>query len=281
MSYSKLARNKKTYYISSQIQLLKKHLRSSLLVITISFISLPSLSQLDANTVFSLGKGISGKVKDNKKKKNIDNSFSAIQLNGKNISILRVPAEKILSNARAYIIKVQDQLDVYLHTCQQGRRLSFPSNYDDIVTIRSLDSEWPADQYENELREYRYYDEQLLQQENKRKDSLQAVERKREQEIAERLALAHKEVLDSIAYAERVKGFHFINREFSLLREKPNTSSKVIGRIYAGSYVKVIGYSEGSNYVKIALQDITGYIDQAELVNDLDKLSVDKTDLAT
>jgi hypothetical protein len=277
--YRKLARNGKAYYISSQIQLMKSHLRSSLLVVTI-FIALPSLSQLDATTAFGLGKGIAGKVKDSKKKKNIDNSFSVIQLNGKNISVLRVPADKILSNAKAYVIKVQDQLDAYRQTYQLGKHLTFPSYYDDITMIRSLDSEWPAEQYENELKEYRYYDQQLLQQENNTRDSLQIVERRREQEVKERLALAHQKALDSTAYADRVKGYHFINREFSLLREKPNTTSKVIGRIYVGSYVRVIGYSDGSPFVKISLQNISGYIDQSELVDDLDRLSVDNADLA-
>ncbi len=111
------------------------------------------------------------------------------------------------------------------------------------------------------------------------KDSVLSSERSAQQLQNQQKVIVAQKTADSIAYLDRIRGFYFVNKEYALFREKPAISSKVIGRIYAGSYVKVLGYSEGSTFIKVKLEDIIGYIDQAELVDDLDKLTTGRSEL--
>ena len=258
---------------------MKNMMRSLLFIFITTLFTVHAYPQLDVNTVFGAGKGLAGKINNGKKKKNIEGSLVEVAINGKMVTILRVDADKIISSAKPYIIKIQEQLSGYYKTYQQQQPIAVPTYNDDIPVVRNMDIDWPVQYYEAELAAYRAYEQQLIIRENKRKDSIAAVVQLARQRTADSLLILQKNNAEHSAYLDRVKGFHFINKEFALLREKPAATSKVIGRIYVGSYVKVTGYSDGSNFVKISLQDIDGFVDAAELVDDISKITVAGADI--
>jgi hypothetical protein len=85
---------------------------------------------------------------------------------------------------------------------------------------------------------------------------------------------------DRLAYINIIEGYHFINKEAALLKERPDDKSQTLGKIHVGSYIEVKGYSDNSPYLKVALKDITGYIRKEDVVDNLDKITVANADIA-
>ncbi|MBW8683280.1 hypothetical protein [Chitinophaga rhizophila] len=106
-----------------------------------------------------LGRGIVGKIKDGKKKKSIESSISEHEINGSMIKVLRVPENKIISDAKSYIVRIQNQLDSYYELYKNNEHLTIPYYYSDINTLEALDKDWATEYYENELKEYRNYEQ--------------------------------------------------------------------------------------------------------------------------
>lgn len=244
-----------------------------------------SFCQIDPYTAVglgtSLGKGIFNKIKDGKKKKNIEAGLSTIEINGTNCKILRVKDEKIISNAKGYIIRIQNTLSEYYKQYQSNQHVDLPSYFDDPSLLKSIDNDWPTEYYENEYKEYQKYEKAFSQREQRSNDSLEYVRRIEQKRLSDSISITKKMEFDSVAYAQRVQGFYFVNKDFILLKEKPYESSRTIGKIFLGSYVKVLGYNENSKYIKVNLQNIEGFVKNSDLVDDLEKISVASSDLKT
>jgi hypothetical protein len=204
-----------------------------------------------------------------------------VDIGGVQVAMLRVNADRITSKAKSYIINVQNSLDRYYAEYKKGEHIS--SNYEpeDIGVIRNMDPDWPADRYSNEWKAYRSYDKALILRDQKLRDSLAFEKATADMKHSQELAAAVKKRADSIEYAQRVSGYHFINKEFVSLREKPLSTSQSKGRLYKGSYVRVLGYSESSSFVKIALDGIEGFVERADLAENIDNIPANESELAT
>jgi len=244
----------------------------SLLLATTTIAQISPLSVIDLGT--GIGKGIAGNIKNKKKVKNIQSSISQVEINGQIHSVLRVPEEKIISDAKVYIVKVQNQLDQYYKLYKENSRIDLPSYNDDIVFLKSTDNDWPVEYYKAEWDEYKIFDQQLAKREKWVKDSLEIVARMQRKKTEDSLALLRKQYADSIEYSNRTHGYHFVNTEFALIKEKPSDKSKTMGRLFVGSYLKVLGYSDNSPFLKIRFQDIEGFINKNDIVDNIDKINV-------
>lgn len=257
------------------------------LVVSLFFICLTAqtFSQINPTSVVGLGaglgKGIAGQLKDKKKKKAIENSISEIEINKLSIQILRVPEDKIISNAKGYVVNIQNQLENFYKMYKNNKHLDIPDYMDDISTLKALDKDWPTEYYDNELKEYRKYEKKLTLTEKLTKDSLETVKKIEQKKLADSLLIVKKVYEDSLAYSERVQGFLFVNRKFSLLKDKPAEKSKTIGKVYLGSYLKILGFGDNSPFVKVELQGIEGFVDKNDLTDNLDKINIVNADIAT
>jgi hypothetical protein len=192
-----------------------------------------------------------------------------------------VSEEKIISPAKGYITRIQDELTNYYTLYQNNQHLDVPNYSNDISTLKTYDADWPSEYYENEIKEYRKYEKNLTKKEQAYKDSVATVKRIEQKRLADSLVIVRKIYNDSLEYAERVRGFHFINKEYAFLKERPNEKSKTIGKAYVGSYVKVLGYSESTNYSKVSIQGVEGFIDNSDIVDNLEKINTPNADIAT
>ncbi len=170
------------------------------LLIILSFITTNVFSQIvdpyGIGSSVSLGRTVFSGIRDKKKLKNIENSISDTVVNGVVISMLRVKENKIISNAKYYILKIQDQLNGFYTKYQSNQHIGYidDGNNDDISSIESLDYTWPVDYYKKELITYRNYEIALTKMENKARDSIGNINRIK---LDDSLPLIRKEHNDS------------------------------------------------------------------------------------
>ena len=227
-----------------------------------------SSAQIDPASAIGLGAGLG-------------RAISELEINGSIIKVLRVPEDKIISNAKGYVVRIQNQLDNFYKLYKNNQHLEIPYYFDDITTLKVLDKDWATEYYDNELKEYRKYEQKLTQTEKRIKDSIETVKRTEQKRVSDSVQLARKKYEDSLAFAERVQGFLFVNKDFTLLKDKPSDKSKTVGKVYLGSYLKGLGYSDNSPYVKVALQNIEGFVNKNDLTDSIDKIQAANADIAT
>lgn len=262
------------------------NIKMPVLVFFIS-LSVHTAAQIDPYTAVglgtSLGNGLFSKIKDGKKRKNIERSLAEVEINGTRLTTLRVKDELIISNAKPYISSIQHRLDNYFKAYLANERMDIPAYDEDIMTLKTMDADWPAGYYENELRAYKKFDQELAKKQKHYYDSMETANRAEQKKIADSLALLRKQEQDNLAYMARTSGYHFINKEFVLLKEKPlgARNNKTKGRIYLGSYVKILGYSDNSDVIKIDLAGVEGYISKQDVVASLDQINNPGADMAT
>ncbi len=251
-----------------------------ILLLTIkTFAQIDPISAVGVGT--ALGKSIFGGINDKKKIKNIKNSVSEVTINGETISILRVKEDKIISPAKSYIIKIQIQLEQYYKQYNNQQHIKIPHYNNDIAFLKSQDKDWPIEYYDAEFKQYKIYEEKLEQTDQFRKDSIELNTKIRRKKTDDSLAVTKKYINDSLAYTQRVLGFHFISKEHTYLKEKPSDKSPTIGKIYKGSYIKILGSNENSQYLKISLQDIEGYVNKNDVTESLESVSATAADIET
>lgn len=253
------------------------------LLIIFFFIAHCAVAQVDAGLVnlgVSTGSNILDKMKQKKQAKAIENSLTTVNIGRVQVSMLRVNVDKITSRAKPYIITVQNSLDRYYARYKRGEHIDGSYEPDDIAVIRNVDPDWPADRYSIEWKAYRAYDMALTQHEQKLRDSLAAENRAADRKRSEEQAAAAKRRTDSIEYVQRVFGYHFINKEYVSLKEKPLSTSQSKGRLYKGSYIRVLGYSENSGFVKITLDGVEGFISRADLAENIDDIPASENERA-
>lgn len=181
-----------------------------------------------------------------------------------------MPENKIISDAKSYIVRIQNQLDNFHELYKNNEHLKIPYYFDDITTLEALDKDWATEYYKNELKEYRKYEQKLTETEKRIKDSTETAKRAEQERIA-----------DSLAFAKRVQGYLFVNKEFTLLKDKPSDKGKTIGKVYLGSYLKFLGYNDNTPYVKVGLEDIEGFVNKNDLSDSIDKIEAANADIAT
>ncbi|MEO6230425.1 MAG: hypothetical protein ABJB11_13720 [Ferruginibacter sp.] len=249
------------------------------------FLTVRGYAQINPASVINLGAGlgtgISAKIKDGKKRKAIENSISEIELNGLKVKILRVPEDKIISNAKGYIVRIQNQLDNFYNLYKNNEHVNTLHSFDDLTMLKALDNNWATEYYYNELIGYRNYEQQTIQKEKHNYDSIATATKANQKRTTDSIVFARKMYEDSIAYAERIQGYLFVNKAFTFLKNKPSDKSQTIGKVYLGSYLKLLGYSDNSTYVKVAIQDIEGYVNKNDLTDTPEKINASNADLAT
>ncbi|MCW3074266.1 MAG: hypothetical protein JWP69_1335 [Flaviaesturariibacter sp.] len=228
-----------------------------------------------------LGKNLLGGLQDKKKAKIIQASLSETEIDGNKITVLRVAEEKIISPVKGFIVRVQEQLDAYGALYKAAKHVDIPSYNDDIAFIKSSDKDWPVHYYEKELAAYKGYEKALNLQERRSKDSADLMARQEQKRISDSLTAIRQKQADSLVYAQRMEGYHFVAKESILLKEKPSEKSQTKGRVYKGSYVQIKGYSESTGYVKVTLEDVEGFMKRDELEDDLNKIQATQADLTT
>ncbi|RYD97559.1 MAG: hypothetical protein EOP50_05620 [Sphingobacteriales bacterium] len=242
-------------------------------ILTIAFFLLtatPSEAQVNTAGVFGLGRDVANGIKESKQKKVIESALSDRSIDGMAVKVLRVPEERINSRGKEQIILVQKELEGLYALYQSSGHLAISRQETEIYAIRGFDAAWPIDYYREELNAYRRYAQKQAVQEQRTKDSLATVKRAEDKRRA-----------DSLAYRERVAGYVFVAKPYTALREQASEKSVVMGRIYLGSYLKRVGYSEHSSFVKVELDGVDGFVDSKDLVEDLDSLAVAPAELLT
>lgn len=235
-----------------------------------------------AGALVIIGKGIFGHGnKDKKKEKIIKSSTSQVEINGAAISILRVKDAEIKSDAKDNIIKIQNRLDEFAQQYKNNEHLNIPKKDKDIATIKSTDPEWPAEMYDNEYNAYKKYQQKFEKSDLHQKDSIEAINIGQRKKIDDSLALVNKHSTDSLEYFNRVKGYNFINKDFVLIKETPSDKGKTLGKLYVGSYIKVLDNVDKSQFVKVSLNGIQGFVDKNNVVDNIDKITVLGADLKT
>jgi hypothetical protein len=71
--------------------------------------------------------------------------------------VLRVKESDIKSKAKAHIIALQNRLTLYNTQYKNNQPLDIPKNDSDLIAIKDIDENWPADDYASELRAYKRY----------------------------------------------------------------------------------------------------------------------------
>lgn len=277
-------------------QIRMPNILKTVVALQLIFMNLNTLAQFNTDRVVSmgtgLGKNILGGMKDKKKQKNIQASLTELEIDGNNVTVLRVAEDKIISEGKAHIIRIQYLLADYNQQYNLKEHIDIPPYNDEINTLKSIDQDWPAHYYEKELSLYKKYEQELVKKEKAFKDSVEVtvrLEQKRREDSlafvkkveAENLAIAKKHQSDSLAYLKRIEGFHFIAVEVALFKEKPSEKSSTMGKLYQGTYVEVLSFEEKTPYVKIDFQGMEGYVNQEALVESLDEIVTSAADLAT
>lgn len=273
---------------------MKKTSTSSLLNVFPLFFLLIALqtstfAQLSTSEVIGVGRSIfdgKNKKKDKEKEKvetgiNVDAYLKDAEINGREISILRIPEEKITSAGKRYILKVQQRLeDNYRRSRNNEHIEDFTYNIQyDIYDLKSFDANWPITYYEIELREYKDYDQRLTQTEKRTKDSTEKADKVAQERLRDSTREANKRIADSIAYAKQVADFHFVNKPFTELKVKADAKSATMAKINGGTYVTVWEIDEKTGYANVSLLDMQGYVLYAHLVEYLEELDFPNADI--
>ncbi|RYZ27598.1 MAG: SH3 domain-containing protein, partial [Sphingobacteriales bacterium] len=234
-----------------------------------------------------LGTGLSDNIRDKKKQKNIEAGISQHEVAGKQVITLRVPSDKIVSPAKNEISSLQAQLDRCFAQFQANQTID-GSNVDEFSrAIRLRDPSWPVHYYDAEWTIYDEHNRVLTQKAYQLKDSLWRAgllaEQRRADSIQNAKLLAEvdrqkrlQQEKDSIALASITLGYHFVNRPFIILKEKPTAASTDIGKLYLGTYVKFTDDLISKEYVKVMIgEGLEGFVLRSDLTNKLD--SIDAT----
>jgi hypothetical protein len=94
---------------------------------------------------------------EKKQEKIIDKSETPEKISGLNVTVLRVKESDIKSKAKAHIIALQNRLTLYNTQYKNNQPLDIPKNDSDLIAIKDIDENWPADDYASELRAYKRY----------------------------------------------------------------------------------------------------------------------------
>jgi hypothetical protein len=244
------------------------------------------------STGASVGGSIQDKMRDKKKSKNIEAGIIRRDVAGKSLTLLRVPADKIVSPAKIDINSLQQELDKCLGQVQLGQTADLNSAKTFINAVQNGDPSWPLHYYTNELSFYEGQNKLVELAKQQRKDSLELVARKEEKRLADsvqsaRLAAAEmariKQQLerDSIAQASITAGYHFVNRPFLQLKEKALATSTDMGKLYLGTYVKIIDDLSSKDYVKVTVDgDLEGFVLKADLAENINEVKATSSELS-
>jgi hypothetical protein len=207
--------------------------------------------------------------------------------------MMRVPSTEIKSDASSYIVLLQGDLTTansnYLASEPIIDVNVFSTNLSNVI---SNDNDWIVEYYKTEIEFYKKYEIKR----KKTADSLETVTKKlaqiEQKRVADSIAKVNKEKelalkasqkakADSIAYADRFKGFSFVNVDELSLREKPSTSGKLLATLGVCSYVKILNDIEVDGYVYVKVGDRQGYVYKSYLVDNLDDITVEGADIET
>lgn len=237
--------------------------------------------------------------------------------NGQFVPIMRVPADQVKGEAKTLILQVQARLETARLNHRNNHHVNGLEAIDqDIRYIGYKDLDWVTEYYKAELDFYSAYEHRLTAQESEARresarkqrmhedslrraqktdeirlqaqlrhsrDSVAAVERakwKAEQRRADSLATVKQMRNDSLARAERMSGYRFVNVDELSLREQPSSKSKKLGMIGVGSYVMVLDDKPVNGYVKVSVSDYEGFVFADYLVDDLSKITVEGANLS-
>lgn len=255
------------------------------LIVLLLMIHQNSIAQI--NELFGIAKDAKTAYDKKQKTKLAEEYLQYFEMNGKKIPFLRVPNDKIKGDAKNDIIAVQDNLEKSKKLCLAGELskvhlYSIPRKIQDITI---LDKDWIVSHYAQEAA---FYEEQdnIVRKELERKRRLDQAREDSTRRVADNLArkkmdsirtleeIAKKRKQDSLAYYERIKGWHFVNAKSIKLYSSASEKSKVIGDIGTASYVKILGAVDTKGFVKVSISDYEGYVYKKYLVDDLDKITV-------
>lgn len=250
------------------------HLLKTLPLLFFLMIQTQAQAQVSATEVISIGRSVFGNKSKKKEKDNteaplnIDAFIKESEVNGRKISILRVPEEKITSAAKRYILTVQQRLESNYQRYLKNQHIEDYSYniQNDIYDLKSFDATWPITYYEIELREYKAYDDRLTQTEKRIKDSTEIANRIEEQRLRDSARAAKKRNDDSLAYAKQIEDYHFVNKASLELKEKASAKSATIAKVNGGTYIKVWEIDEKTGYAQVGLEGLDGYVLYADLV---------------
>jgi hypothetical protein len=220
---------------------------------------------------------------------------------GYNIPSMRVPEDKIRelkSPAAGMLIEMQALLEAARSAYWSNRaimrvdRMRFC-----LEQLEGLDPYWELTFLKLEMDFYADYEARRYQREvvaMQRADSLNRLRSKKiedslrvvfanENKRADSLEKARERYLyskrDSILFVERVRGYHFVNRQSINLHSDPDPRAPLIVNVRCCSYLKVLSKPDRLGYVYVEVSDYKGYTLFSQLVDDLKKITVPKADV--
>ncbi len=109
-----------------------------------------------ANSVFAqVGAVVGGFVNRSEKLDRIvKRSVTQENINGLNITVLRIAEADIKSKAKSNIIALQNRLSEYLMLYKNNQLVNVPRKDDDLTAIIKKDEDWPIRYYTDELNAY-------------------------------------------------------------------------------------------------------------------------------
>ncbi len=224
-----------------------------------------------------------------------------IMREGFNIPALRIPEKEIYqvkSPAAAFLIRAQNLLeDAKIAYENQREIVRLEDIKYNIAQVKALDWYWEYKMLELEYNFYLDYETQRYQREvvmvdkaaaerkkrdQKRIDSLQqvfALENQRADSL-EKIRIAYlASRKDSIIKADRYAGYHFVNTKSLDLRAAPSADAPLIVCLRACTYVQKQSLPDANGYVFVEVSDYKGYVLNAMLVDNLNKIGVSGADV--
>jgi hypothetical protein len=199
--------------------------------------------------------------------------LKTITVDGKNITILRVPATKFDPKIQSYIKDVEFLLNLlpsYYKTTNfslgNGTRNSIET---DCKNIEKEDSTYPTHYYKEELSAF-----MELQ--------IEAIQHEKDAEInAEKIRIAKQKENEERQLFDKLKdGYAWINRDSTNVRSKPDLKAPVIGQIYRLSYVKAYEVDDNHVWTEIEFGEHTGYVLTKYLALEMEELKPTHDDSA-
>jgi hypothetical protein len=187
------------------------------------------------------------------------------EVDGKTISVLRVPLDQVNEKIRGEVGNVHWKLDDTWKYFQQGNmaghylggQVKVP-----FMIIERDDSLFPVHYLREEAAAY----ERFIDSANKR-------------EIRENLARV-KRYEDSIHIVKLKEGYRWINSDTVWVRTKPDSKAPSIGRIYRLSYVKGYAVENNPDWAEVEFGEHTGYIPRKDLALKWEDMALDEDELA-
>ncbi|MEI9947373.1 MAG: hypothetical protein WDN26_24570 [Chitinophagaceae bacterium] len=185
-----------------------------------------------------------------------------VEIEGKPLQILRVPAEQLTNGYTKFdILGAQRDLDRNLQWYKQGKATEKGTIDSYIAYVKLWDSVFPVHYFQAELDAYLAYN--IVQKKREREAFTAMIERRE----------------DSTRIAKMIEDYAWINKESVQVKLKPDTKSASIGKAYRLSYVRAYEVDGKPDWAEVSMGPHTGYVLLDDIATSWEELEPSDEDL--